>query len=44
MHGPVAGLLMAELILDGKTHTLDISQLRWSRFAEGDLIREHNVV
>jgi sarcosine oxidase subunit beta len=44
MHGPAAGLLMAELILDGKAHSLDIHQLRWSRFAEGDLVREHNVV
>lgn len=44
MHGPGAGLLAAELILDGAAHTLDIHQLRVSRFAEGDLIREHNVV
>ncbi len=44
MHGPVAGLLAAELVLDGRAHTLDIHQLRFSRFAEGDLVREHNVV
>ena len=44
MHGPGAGLLVAELILDGKASTLDIHQLRFSRFAEGDLVREHNVV
>jgi sarcosine oxidase subunit beta len=44
MHGPVTGLLIAELILDGHAHSLDIHQLRFSRFAEGDLIREHNVV
>jgi sarcosine oxidase subunit beta len=44
MHGPIAGLLMAELILDGKAHSLDIHQLRFSRFAEGDLVKEHNVV
>lgn len=44
MHGPAAGLLAAELILDGHAHTLDIRQLRFSRFAEGDLVREHNVV
>lgn len=44
MHGPVAGLLMAELILDGRAHSLDIRQLRFSRFAEGDLAQEHNVV
>lgn len=44
MHGPVAGLLAAELILDRDAHSLDIRQLRFSRFAEGDLVREHNVV
>lgn len=44
MHGPVAGLLAAELILDGRAHSLDVHQLRLSRFAEGDLVREHNVV
>lgn len=44
MHGPIAGLLAAELALDGKAATLDIRQLRCSRFAEGDLVREHNVV
>ncbi|MCU0509010.1 MAG: FAD-binding oxidoreductase [Anaerolineae bacterium] len=44
MHGPVAGLLAAELALDGKASALDIRQLRHSRFAEGDLVREHNVV
>lgn len=44
MHGPVAGLLAAEMILDGRARSLDIHQLRLSRFAEGDLVREHNVV
>lgn len=44
MHGPITGLLIAELLLDGYAHSLDISQLRFSRFAEGDLVREHNVV
>lgn len=44
MHGPAAGLLTAELILDGRAQALDIRQLRFSRFAEGDLVREHNVV
>lgn len=44
MHGPGAGLLAAELILDGAAHSLDIHQLRFSRFEEGDLVREHNVV
>jgi sarcosine oxidase, subunit beta len=44
MHGPAAGLLMSELILDGEARSLDIRQLRFSRFAEGDLVKEHNVV
>lgn len=44
MHGPAAGLLMAEIILDGRAHTLDISALDYTRFAEGRLIREYNVI
>ena len=44
MHGPAAGLLMAEIILDGRAHTLDISALDYRRFAEGRLIREYNVI
>jgi sarcosine oxidase subunit beta len=44
MHGPAAGLLMSELILDGAARSLDIRQLRFGRFAEGDLVKEHNVV
>ena len=44
MHGPGAGLLMSEIILDGQATTLDISSLEYSRFAEGRLIREYNVV
>ncbi len=44
MHGPVSGLLMSEEILDGGAHTLDIKSLRYSRFAEGDLVREYNVI
>ena len=44
MHGPVSGKLMAEIILEGKAATLDISQLDLARFVEGRLIREYNVV
>ncbi len=44
MHGPVCGLLMAEEILDGQATTVDISSLAFSRFAEGKLIREYNVI
>lgn len=44
MHGPAAGLLLAEIILDGQATTLDISSLAYQRFAERRLIQEYNVV
>jgi len=44
MHGPIAGKLMAEIILDGKASTLDVSMLDLARFSEGRLIQEYNVV
>ena len=44
MHGPAAGLLLSEIILDGRAHTLDIAQLSYERFAKGQLIREYNVI
>ncbi len=44
MHGPGAGLLMSEILLDGRATTLDIASLDYNRFAEGRLIREYNVV
>jgi sarcosine oxidase subunit beta len=44
MHGPVAGKLMTEYILDGKFSTLDVSMLDLARFEEGRLIKEYNVV
>ncbi len=44
MHGPIAGKLMAEIILDGHPSTLDISMLDLARFDEGRLIQEYNVV
>ena len=34
---PMVGVLMAEMILDGRATTIDISALRMSRFREGDL-------
>ena len=36
---PMVGVLMAELMLDGKATTIDISTLRMSRFREGKLNR-----
>lgn len=44
MHGPAAGLLMAEEILDGCAHTIDIDSLRWGRFEAGVSAGEYNVV
>jgi sarcosine oxidase subunit beta len=44
MHGPIAGLLLAEIILDGRAHTLDISSLDYSRFSQTALTHEYNVI
>ncbi len=44
MHGPISGKLMAEIILDGQAHTLDVSMLDLARFSENRLIHEYNVV
>ena len=44
MHGPAAGLLMAEEILDGRARTIDIDSLRWARFEAGASVGEYNVV
>lgn len=44
MHGPAAGLLLAEIILDGRAHTLDITSLEYGRFVADRLIREYNVI
>lgn len=37
MHAPALGHLLAEIVCDGAATTLDVSALRPSRFAEGDL-------
>jgi sarcosine oxidase subunit beta len=44
MHGPAAGFLLAEEILDGRAHTIDIDPLRYGRFAAGVTAGEYNVV
>jgi len=44
MHGPISGLLLAEEILDGQAHTMDITPLYIDRFGEGKEIVEYNVV
>lgn len=44
MHGPGAGLLLSEIILDGNAHTLDIRELGYSRFADAQRLHEYNVI
>jgi sarcosine oxidase subunit beta len=44
MHGPIAGVLMAEIILDGAAKTVDISRLAYSRFQHAQLQQEYNVI
>jgi glycine/D-amino acid oxidase-like deaminating enzyme len=44
MHGPIAGKLVSEIILDGSAVSVDVSMLDLDRFAEGRPIREYNVV
>ena len=44
MHGPICGQLMAEEILDGRAHTVDIAPLRYERFIKRDYEAETNVV
>jgi len=44
MHGPISGLVMSEIILDGKATTVDVSMLDLARFEEGRMIHEYNVV
>lgn len=43
MHGPIAGLLLAEQILDGEAKTVDISELAFERFSD-EVKREFNVI
>ena len=35
---PMIGVVMAELIAEGRATSVDITPLRWSRFREGDLV------
>jgi sarcosine oxidase, subunit beta len=45
MHGPIAGKLLAEVMLDGRAHSIDIAGLDPKRFAsESASQREYNVV
>jgi sarcosine oxidase subunit beta len=40
MHSPAAGIVVAELIAEGRVETIDIHPLRPQRFRQGDLIQE----
>lgn len=44
MHGPICGLLVAEEIVDGEAHTVNISSLRIARFMKGSEVVEYAVV
>jgi sarcosine oxidase subunit beta len=44
MHGPIVGKLMAEEILDGRAHSINIDDLRYERFALGKDVSEYNIV
>jgi sarcosine oxidase subunit beta len=43
MHSPATGMLIAEEVLDGRAHTIDIDELRISRFASQARGVERNV-
>jgi sarcosine oxidase subunit beta len=44
MHAPATGQLMAELIVDGRAHTIDISPFAFERFESGEAKAEQNVI
>lgn len=44
MQGPAIGLAISELVVDGAYQTVDVSAFRPSRFQEGALLQEHNVI
>lgn len=44
MHSPAVGMILSDLILNGRTELIDIHPVRLSRFEEGDLIHEEVVI
>jgi hypothetical protein len=44
MESPAVGVSLAELVITGKYQSIDCTPLRWSRFREGDLVRETIVI
>jgi glycine/D-amino acid oxidase-like deaminating enzyme len=43
-HAPIVGKILAEMIVDGRPRTVDVSSLGLDRFAEDRLVREARVV
>ncbi|RRR67167.1 MAG: FAD-binding oxidoreductase [Candidatus Viridilinea halotolerans] len=44
MHAPATGMLIAEEILDGRAHTINIDELRITRFQQGAAHLERNII
>ena len=44
MHSPATGQLVAEMVLDGNAHTIDVSGYRLERFAGQSVTPERNVI
>jgi sarcosine oxidase subunit beta len=44
MHSPAVGTAVAEIILDGASHTVDVRSLRPERFEEDDLVVEEMTI
>jgi sarcosine oxidase subunit beta len=43
-HAPVVGKLLAELVVEGRARTVDVSGLGVERFQSGELVPEGHVV
>lgn len=44
MESPAVGIGLAELVMTGGYRSIDLTPLRWSRFREGDLVKETIVI
>lgn len=44
MHSPATGMLLAEEILDGRAHSIDIDELRITRFRDQAQRHEHGII
>ena len=43
-HAPIVGKLLAELIVEGEAHSVDVSSLGLDRFTSGAVVPERRVV